>query len=288
MPRFRKTYIEITNRCDLACAFCAGHRRAPRDMTRDEFCAVLGQLKGLAGLLHLHVMGEPLLHPLLGEFLDLCHAAGFRVNLVTNGWSLATRAHELLGKPALKQLSVSAHSLLDNPNPPGFAGYFGAIAAFARLGEGGPQVSLRLWTRNARPDSARAQPVLRAISDAFGVTVSATQWQEASPVRLHPRVHCNAAEEFQWPDTGAPDLGTHGTCLGLRQQCAILADGTVVPCCLDRDGAIELGNVHQRAVRDILNSSRARAIREGFAAGRVVEPLCRRCAYRLRFGRGTA
>ena len=66
-------------------------------------------------------------------------------------------------------------------------------------------------------------------------------------------------------------------------QIASLADGTVVPCCLDSEGEIALGNLFETDMETILSSPRARAMREGLTAGKMIEPLCQKCTYARRF-----
>ncbi len=87
------------------------------------------------------------------------------------------------------------------------------------------------------------------------------------------------------PLAGPPgeDLGEQGFCMGLRDQIAVLSDGTVVPCCLDHEGDIALGNLFTSPLSEILASQRARALYDGFSRRLATEPLCRRCAYRVRF-----
>ena len=75
-------------------------------------------------------------------------------------------------------------------------------------------------------------------------------------------------------------------CHGLRRQLAVLCDGTVVPCCLDGEGELALGNLFRQELEDILRGERAAAIQAGFDARRPVEALCRRCGYAERFTRG--
>ena len=75
-------------------------------------------------------------------------------------------------------------------------------------------------------------------------------------------------------------------CHGLRRQLAVLCDGTVVPCCLDGEGELALGNLFRQELEDILRGERAAAIHAGFDARRPVEELCRRCGYAERFTRG--
>ncbi len=96
----KKAYVEITNVCNLRCAFCPGTKRAPRTMSPEEFARVLDALEGRVAYLHLHLMGEPLLHPRLPELLSLTAERGMRLCLVTNGTLLPERADALLAAAA--------------------------------------------------------------------------------------------------------------------------------------------------------------------------------------------
>ena len=79
------------------------------------------------------------------------------------------------------------------------------------------------------------------------------------------------------------DLGEGVFCHGMGDHFGILSDGTVIPCCLDADGVISLGNVYETPLSEIISSERAVKIREGFRCKRAVEELCKRCPYARRF-----
>ena len=97
------------------------------------------------------------------------------------------------------------------------------------------------------------------------------------------RVFLEWGEKFDWPDLQAPDRGETCFCYGLRDQVAVLSDGTVVPCCLDREGAMALGSLFETPLEEILETPRARAIYDGFSRREAVEPLCRTCGFARRF-----
>ncbi len=283
--RFRKTYIEITNSCGLSCDFCRKTSRPPRRMDRELFTAILPHLRGRSKLLHFHVMGEPLSHPDVGLFLDICADYGLDVNLVTSGLSLAEKADLILGKTALKQVSVSLHSFAGNEKRLPIEDYLDSVLAFAEKARSpGLKVSLRLWDRNSGADpllqSRLLSHIARRLSLPHPLELLPT---DKNSVKLAAHLYLNPAPRFEWPDLANKDYGRTGTCHGLRDQFAILVDGTVVPCCLDNDGAMALGNVTEQPLEEILSSDRARRICEGFAKGVVVEELCRKCSYRLRF-----
>ena len=105
--------------------------------------------------------------------------------------------------------------------------------------------------------------------------------------RVRDKVFLEWGQRFEWPDREAPDGGGQVFCYGLRDHFGILCDGTVVPCCLDSDGVIDLGNVFDRPLEEILASDRARAMVHSFSCRRAAEPLCRRCGYARRFSVGS-
>lgn len=283
MPRFQKVYLEITNRCNLACSFCPGTRRPARIMSPAEFDLLAGKLRPFTDFLYLHVMGEPLLHPALCEILDGAHAHGFKVAITTNG-TLFERCAPMLYAHAcapLYKLSLSLHAYEANGRfLPGEA--FDRTMELCRgLGDKGVITVLRLWNLEGRADGARNADngaILEALHRAFP-----GEW---TPNRGGPRighgVYLEWGEKFDWPNLSAPDFGDACRCFGLRDQLGVLCDGTVVPCCMDGEGVIALGNLFSSSVEEILASPRAVAIEEGFSRARAVEPLCRRCGFARR------
>ena len=110
----RKAYLEITNVCNLRCAFCPGTGREPRFLTPEEFRVLAGKLRGHTEYLYFHLMGEPLLHPELKALLAIADELRFKVMLTTNGTLLPERQELLLASPALHKLNVSLQSFEAN------------------------------------------------------------------------------------------------------------------------------------------------------------------------------
>ncbi len=273
---FNKAYIEITNVCNLACPFCPGTARAPRFLSEAEFGRVLSQLKGRARQLYFHVMGEPLLHPSLGELLRMAGDAGFPVNLTTNGRLLALRLPVLMASPALRQVNLSLHSDQSTDD----RWLTETLEAVAALRASRPVlISLRLW--NLREDAAANAGRIGRIAAFFGVPTPLQR--DRNGYKLGEGIWVNEGETFDWPSLCAIESGETAFCRALRDQVAILSDGTVTACCLDADGALALGNILEQPLDEILNGPRARAIYDGFSRRRAVEPLCQRCWYRKRF-----
>lgn len=277
MKRFQKIYVEISNRCNLRCAFCPGTGRSPRAMTEAEFQALLPKLRPWADYLYFHLMGEPLCHPLLERFLTLAGEYGFRVILTTNGTLLERHRQLLLSAPSLHKVNISLHAFEANDLSIPFPEYLAQCFAFGRQAQGKVLVVYRLW--NAGGADQRNQEILAAMKEAFpGDWVA-----ERRGTRIGDRVYLEQGEKFDWPDMDAPEGSARVFCYGLKDQLGILADGTVVPCCLDHEGDLALGNLFHQSMEEILTSPRAQAIREGFRNRQAPEELCRKCGYARRF-----
>ena len=273
MARFNKIYLEISNRCNLRCAFCPGTKRTPHSMSREDFAALLPKLRPWTDYLYFHLMGEPLCHPLLGDFLSMAGEAGFKVILTTNGTLLANMADTLLNSPALYKINISLHAFEANDLSVPFSRYLEDCFTFGRQAEGRFVVSYRLW--NGGGSDSKNGEILRAMETHFP-----PPWREERlGPRIGNRVYLHYSDRFNWPDLSAPDGGGQITCYGLRDQIGVLCDGTVVPCCLDHEGDIPLGNLFRQDMDEILSSPRAQAVLNGFSEGKAVEELCRKCGY---------
>ena len=273
-----RVYVEITNICNMQCSFCHSHSRKPGRMTQEQFSRVLEQLTGHTNYIYYHLMGEPLLHPQLGIFLQMAAEKGFRSVITTNGTLLQSHGQVLLENPVHK-VSVSLHSF-EQDNDETFENYLRQVADFAEKAvETGMIVSLRLWNRGF--DAGRNDKAVAFLQDRFS-----DPWIENSKgFRLRDRLFLEWGDRFQWPDKNAQDFGSDVFCHGMKDQFGILCDGTVVPCCLDSDGVINLGNVFSEEIADILDSPRVRAMVNGFSCRKATEDLCRRCGYARRFSR---
>ncbi len=253
-------------------------------MAPDSFERVLANAGPCSSHLHFHVLGEPLLHPALAQLLDIAHKHGKLVNLTTNGVLIGKFGPAILCKPALRQITFSLHSFTLGSDPAGVTRYLDPILEYARAA--GPRhiVRLRVWNAIAGCADELREGMLRSIAEEFGISPLASAGLGSnSAVMLDKNIFLNPSLPFSWPDPSGPDKGERGFCLGLRRQIAILVDGTVVPCCLDRNGAIPLGNIFSQVLGDIVTSPRAQRLYDGFSRRTVVEPLCRSCSYRLRF-----
>lgn len=281
MSRFNKAYVEITNICNLSCPFCHGTKRAPRTMSADEFAEVAQKLRGYTEHIYFHLLGEPLLHPELSEMLSIAAENGFRCCITTNGFLLKQCADTLLGADKLYKLSVSLHSFEVNGLSENLRAYLEDVwSVCEKLSERGTICALRLW--NDGGANALNDEIYAFLREKTGLD----SWPETRRGSRHlcGSINLENAAKFDWPDINAPEADTR-FCRGLRDQIGVLSDGTVVPCCLDADGEISLGNIFSHELDDILSSPRAKALYEGFSNRRPSEELCRKCGYATRFNK---
>lgn len=290
MRTLNKVYIEITSVCNLACSFCPQTKRQANFISIEDFTKTLDEIKGHTDSIYLHVKGEPLLHPKIDQLLDISYEKGFKVNITTNGTLIQKNKHKLL-KPALRQMNFSLHSFDGHEGSTDKEGYLRNILSFVReaLEQTRAYFSFRLW--NLAPDNAtnleisRNRELLGIIEKEFNLSYRIEeQVIPGSGIKLADRVYVNQDQEFRWPDLKEPEDDGKGFCHALRSHAAVLVDGTVVPCCLDGEGVINLGNVHRTSFPEILEGDRATRLFDGFSRREAVEELCRKCGYRQRFG----
>ena len=272
---YSRAYVEITNICNLHCSFCHGHSRKPRQMGREEFLHILSQLEGQTKYIYYHLMGEPLLHPQFPELIVLAGQRGFSSVITTNGTLLHQKGQALLDA-GVHKVSISLHSF-EQDDTAAQRQYLSQVADFAQQAAArGTLVSLRLWNRGC--DQGRNRE-----TEAFLRSLLPGPWAENTRgYRLRDKLFLEYGDRFGWPDIENPEQSGKRVCYGMRDHFGILSDGTVVPCCLDSDGVIALGNVFSQPLAQILTSERAQRIAAGFAAHTACEALCRRCPYATR------
>lgn len=282
MKKFKYIFIEITNICNLACTFCPNTNRKFEFINIDNFNKILDEIKPYTDYIYLHIKGEPLLHPNLSSLLDIAYQKGFKVNITTNGTLLNKVKDELLNKPALRQINISLHSISGN-NLKNYEEYlYDVIKVGKELSINNIYVSLRLWNLqdNNNIDNNQNEEILNIIADAFRIENIKSLAIKSKSIKLTNNIFLNQDQEFQWPSLDANEISENGFCYALRTHLGILVDGTTVPCCLDGEGIINLGNIYEKPFSEIINSKRAKAIYNGFSNNKAIEELCRKCGYR--------
>ncbi len=290
MKTFKKVYVEIISVCNLACSFCPPTIREAKTIKLDAFNDILDQIRPHTKYIYLHVKGEPLMHPRIDQLLDAAHAKGFKVNITTNGTLIKKNAKKLLGKPALRQINFSLHSFDGHEGSENREMYLGDILEFVREAkEYNTIISYRLWNlqQEHRNDIAerRNRETLDILENEYNLDFKIEEKVlPGKGVKITKNVYLNQDHEFRWPSLLAPEDDGKGFCHALRSQAAILVDGTVVPCCLDGEGVINLGNVKEKSFSEIVDGERANNLVAGFSKREAVEELCKKCGFRQKFG----
>lgn len=287
--KYWKANIEISNICNLRCSFCPEVVRPKKLMEPEFFRRILEQVAPLTNTVALHLMGDPLVHPKLSEFVALCDEHGVKIFLVTNGLLLRENHMETLLHPAFRQVNFSLHSFADNFKDRSPDKYLDRVFEFTEMAFARRPtlfINYRLWNlSDPRGQSTDNRQILDRIAHRFQVKIPEMDIRVKKNWVVRDRLSLHFDTEFIWPNPANDFVGTEGTCQGLSSHFGVLVDGTVVPCCLDKEAAIPLGNIAETPLIDILKSERATAMLRGFQTGNLVEDLCQRCNYIERFER---
>lgn len=292
MKKFKRMYIEITNICNLSCSFCPKTKRKMEFLSVDNFKIILEKIKPYTEYIYFHLMGEPLLNPNLEEFLEIAYEKGFKVNITTNGTLLKKTREILLKSKSLRQINISLHSFEANDNNITFDEYFNEITSFVNEANEKTNIicALRLWNlesyneRVSSPENKLNKNIIDILKEAFNYKEDLKENLDKNKrVKIRKNLYLNGAEKFQWPDINLDIISEKGFCHGLRDHIGILVDGTVVPCCLDSEGNMPLGNIYNKTLEEIINSERAINLYNGFSQRKKVEDLCKKCGYSERF-----
>lgn len=257
-------------------------------MKLDLFERIISEVSPLTDQVSFHLMGDPLVHPNLSEMVDICKQYDVKINLVTNGVLLKEKHTEVLLNPQLRQINFSLHSFPDNFPEKDPTLYLDKIFSFvdrARTERPDLFINFRLWNLDA-PNGRNEKNLLllKKVEEHYSwKSPSDIDVRQNKSIWIKNKIFLHFDTEFTWPSLDLPLLGTSGTCYGLRSHFGILVDGTVVPCCLDKEAAIPLGNVSELPLIEILDSSRAQTMLNGFRNRKLIEDLCQRCQYIERF-----
>ncbi|MGE3975429.1 MAG: radical SAM/SPASM domain-containing protein [Bdellovibrionales bacterium] len=286
--KYSKVYIEISNICNLQCSFCPEVIRTKKMMDLPLFEKVIDEVSPLTDTVAFHLMGDPLVHPKLPEFVNICETKNMRIFFVTNGVLLREDKMNLLLRSPFRQVNFSLHSFFDNYPDRDPKDYLKNIFEFTeRAFRERPDlyINYRLWNLNdVKGSLTNNSQMLQNVCEHFQVPLpKQVDVRNKKSILLKNRLYLHFDTEFIWPSLDLPVLGTQGRCYGLSSHFGILVDGTVVPCCLDKEAGIPLGNLKEQPIQDILMQARAQELLKGFRQKKLVESLCQRCNYIERF-----
>lgn len=260
----KKIYIEITNNCNLNCSFCIKNSRTSKFIDKDDFIFILEKVKPYTNYLYFHVLGEPLLHPMFNELVDIA-SKNFFVNITTNGYLI-----NRIKTKNIRQLNISLHSY-SQLYKISIEDYMNNIFSVVdNLKD--TYISYRFWANNDFSSS-----ILDIINEHYNTNYTIGSLGRSNT--LSNNVFINTFKEFEWPSLDNKPTYLNGSCYALRDHIAILSDGTIVPCCLDTKGDIKLGNIFENELFDVLNSDKVVNMINGFKCNKKVEELCKRCNF---------
>ena len=305
-------YIEITNVCNLNCSFCpcrkdsSDNPQGKRDfMSSELFERCIAESATVAENVYFHVLGEPTLHPGFGLFLKKLESTPLKLNLTTNGTTIARTGKLILASPAVRQVNFSTHAYAELP-PEIASRHLQDVLDFCKLANAerpDMYINLRLWNVGDDASDAWNQTMISKVNEAFGNASSGAEPRQqislehfCSRHKSFPvvgRIYLHQDSRFEWPElderTGKAlqtrDERIAGTCRALDTHVAVLHDGRVVACCLDHSGQITLGHIADQSLAEILESPAAKSLREGFEKHELRHPLCQSCTFCKRFGK---
>ncbi len=272
---FKKIYVEITNICNLNCSFCSKVEKPKKSISIQEFEHILNEIKDYTDNIYLHVKGEPLLHKDLFEFLKLAENYDINVNITTNGVLFPTKAKELSTYKSLRKINFSLHSENDIDN------YEEKIFESVKLLSNETTVIYRLWTLQGGKFDEKNTKTVEKIINYYKLSPEIVEKiYKDNNIKISSTIYVDKDNEFEWP--AITNHNSCGYCHALKTHIAILADGTVVPCCLDSNGVIELGNIYKNSLEEIMNSQRYKNLKKSFQDRHPSEELCKSCTYKER------
>ena len=258
---YKKVYVEITNVCNLNCSFCIHNQRESIFMSKDHFKIILEKLKPYTKYLYFHVMGEPLMHPYINEFINLASQYYF-VNITTNGYLI----DKISSNKKIRQLNISLHSF-DSKYNKTLNEYLTNILEATNILKEYTYINYRIWASNPYK-----KDIIKILEEYYNTTIN-------GHTKLSKNTFIDFDTEFFWPDLSNNYYNEIGTCYALKNHIAILVDGTIVPCCLDSKGSINLGNIFESSIEDIINSKRYQKMLINFKNNKRCEELCKHCNF---------
>ncbi|CAA6804863.1 MAG: Radical SAM protein [uncultured Sulfurovum sp.] len=286
--KFYRIYIELTNVCGLCCSFCPTKALPNTTMDLAFFESLVKEVKLFTKEIACHVVGDPLTLPNLNDYLDIIYKHKLKAMLTTSGYFMKKHSFETLFHPAVKQVNISLNAFNKNDSSITFEQYMNPILNFCH--EKVKQnkeifINLRMWNLDEIMSEEKFNNSLfRVLEKEFQVVLdlNVLNPKEKKSIRLENKVLLHFDHYFEWPSLENKNYG-HGTCQGLNSHIGILANGDVIPCCLDNDAVMKLGNVKEESLTEIVYGTRASNMIEGFKVGHCSEEMCLRCSYKDRF-----
>lgn len=275
--KFKKIYVEITNNCNLNCSFCSEIKKPNKEMSIEEFKIVIDKIKKYTDYIYLHIKGEPLLHSKLDEILSICDDNNIFVNITTNGTLLKARKDILINHKSVRQINISLHSENKIKN------YFEDVFDICKELSQKVFINYRLWSLDNYKLDKKSTVIVDKIIKSYNLSSDiVNKLKNDNNITIDNNTFVNKNNLFVWPDESL-GLNINARCYGLIRHIGILVDGTIVPCCLDSNGIIRLGNIFKDDLEEVLDSKLVKDMIEGFKNNKSICLLCKNCNFKDRF-----
>lgn len=239
-------------------------------MTLEEFEMILNKIKDYTNYIYLHVKGEPLLHPQIIDFIKLAEKYHLKVNLTTNGVLFPKLAKDLGKCENLNKINFSLHS--ENFIPNYYENIFQNIKYLSKK----TTVIYRLWTLKNSELDEKSTKVVDKIKEYYQLSTNLVEKiKREKNIKISSTIYIDKANQFIWPQIS--QAKSLGYCHGLKTHIAILVDGTIIPCCLDSNGVIDLGNIFSSNLSEIIKSKRYQDLQKSLQDRKPIEELCKSC-----------
>ena len=273
---FKKIYIEITNICNLNCKFCPETSRKKGTMSLENFEEIITKIQNHTNLITLHVKGEPLLHKNLEGILKILEKYNLQANITTNGTLIKDKLQIIKNSKAVRQINFSIHSITQNNNldKEYLQEIFESSEELKHI-----IISYRLWNMENINQNGVNNNIIKTIEEHYNIQNLKDKLSQNNSLKIRENLFINQDVEFTWPDINKEKIIEKGRCLALKDQIAILVDGTVVPCCLDNNGDIPLGNIFEETIEEILEKPKSMDIKKNFENHIITCNLCKTCGF---------
>lgn len=262
-------------------------------MNTELFKRCITEAATVAENVYFHVLGEPTLHPGFGQFIKRLEQTPLKLNLTTNGTTIARVSESILKSPAVRQVNFSTHAYAELPQDDAMR-HLQDVLDFCKMANAirpDLYINLRLWNVGDATSNSWNETMLAKVNEAFGTNVELGQFcSRHKSFNVTGRIYLHQDSRFEWPILDErrktrDERNATGTCRALDTHVAILHDGRVVACCLDYSGQITLGNIADQSLAEILETPLARNLREGFEKHELRHPFCQNCTFCKRFGK---
>lgn len=258
--RFKKIYLEITNICNLKCNFCPGNKRPKEEMTLENFRIILEKLENYTDNLYFHLMGEPLVHSKINELIDAA-SLKYQVNITTNGYLIK----KIENNKNIRRINISLQAIKSDEEIDNYLKNI--FETVDKLHNQGTIVVYRLWN-----EQASSSKIIEKLEKYYKINLNGN-------TKIQDKIYLDREIPFIWPDLNNNYYNEEGSCMGLRSHIGILVNGDIVPCCLDYNGTITLGNILNNDIDTILKDKRVQNMQENFLNNKKCEEFCRHCNF---------